>query len=142
MTLAAAATATVRRATAAVRGTAAVISRQGMFAGAVMGSSAYVALRIMRLVSLEVVELLASARRQRSMIPVMRIVAVVDVAIKAVVTVEPGAGSEEHPAHKPIWPIVAVGRAIIRSIVEVAVGADWRHSNVDGNLGRRQGCAA
>ena len=57
MTLAAAAT--VRRATAAVRRTAAVISGQGMFAGAVMGSSAYVALRIMRLVSLEVVELLA-----------------------------------------------------------------------------------
>src|SRR5580700_10899499 len=141
MTLAAAA-ATVRRATAAVRGTAAVISGQGMFAGAVMGSSAYVALRIMRLVSLEVVELLASARRQRSMIPVMRIVAVVDVAIKAVGAVEPGAGSEEHPAHKPIRPIVAVGRAIIRSIVEVPVGAHRRHSNVDGNLGRRQGCAA
>jgi hypothetical protein len=142
MTLATAAAATVRRATAAVRGTAAVISGQGMFAGAVMGSSAYVALRIMRLVSLEVVELLASARRQRSMIPVMRIIAIVDVAIKAVRAVEPGAGSEEHAAHKPIRPIVAVGRTVIRSIVEVAVGADWRHSNTDGNLGWRQGCAA
>ena len=61
MTLAAAAT--VWGATAAMWGTAAVISGQGMFAGAIMGSVAYVALRIMRLVCVEVVELLCPARR-------------------------------------------------------------------------------
>jgi hypothetical protein len=60
MTLAAAAT--VRRATTAVRGATAVISRQGMFITAVMGSVAYVALIIMRLVSLKVIELLCPAR--------------------------------------------------------------------------------
>ena len=113
MTLAAAAT--VWGATAAVWGTAAVISGQGMFAGARMGSVAYVALRIMRLVCLEVVEGLCPARGQRSMVTVTRIIAVVDVAIKAVGAVEPGTGSDEHPAHKPIRPIVAVGRAVIRS---------------------------
>ena len=130
-------------ATAAMRGSAAaVISRQGMFIAAIVGSVAYVALRIMRLVCVEVVELLCPARGQRSMVTMMRIVEVVDVAIEAVRAVEPGAGSKEHPAHKPVRPIVAVGRTVIRSIVEVAVGAYRRHSNVDGNLGWGQGCAA
>jgi hypothetical protein len=139
-----AAAATVRRASTAVRGAAAaaVISRQGMFIAAIVGSVAYVALVIMCLIRLEVVELLCPARGQRSMVTMMRIVAIVDVAIKAVVAVEPGAGSDEHPTRKPIWPVVAVGRAIIRSIVEVAIGTYRRHSNVDGNLGWGQGCAA
>ncbi len=134
---------TTVRCAAAVRGaTAAVISRQGMFIGAIVGSVAWVALGIMRLVSLEVVELLCAARGQRSMVAMMRIIAVVDVAIKAVRTVEPGAGSNKQPAHKPIRPVVAVGRAVIWSVVEVPVGAHRSHSNVDGNLRRSQGCAA
>jgi hypothetical protein len=135
-------TATVRSATA-VRGAATtVVSRQGMFIAAIVGSVAYVALVIMRLICLEVVEGLCPARGHRSMVAVARIKAIVDMAIKAVGAVEPGAGSDEHPARKPIRPIVTVGRAIIRSIVEVAVGAYRRHSNVDGNLGWGQGCAA
>ena len=113
-----------------------------MFITAFVGSVAYVALGIMRLVSLEVVELLCPARGHRSMVAVARIIAIVDVAIKAVGAVEPGAGSDEHPTRKPIRPIVAVGCAIIRSIVEVAVGAYRRHSNVNGNLGWSQSCAA
>jgi hypothetical protein len=141
MTLAAAAT--VRRATTAVRGAATtVISRQGMFITAFVGSVAYVALGIMRLVSLEVVELLCPARGHRSMVAVARIIAIVDVAIKAVGAVEPWAGSNEHPARKPIGSIVAVGRTVIRSIVKVPVRAYRRHSNVDGNLGWGHGCAA
>jgi hypothetical protein len=95
MTLAAA---TVRCATTAVRGAAAVISRQGMFVTAIVGSVAYVALIIMRLVRLEVVEGLCPAPRQRSVVSVARIIAIVHMAIKAVGTVEPGAGSDEYPA--------------------------------------------
>jgi hypothetical protein len=124
----------------AVRGaTAAMISRQGMFIAAIVGSVAYVALGIMRLVSLEVVELRCAAWGQRAMVPMMRIVAIVDVAIEAVRAVEPGPSSNEHPARKPIRPVVTVGRTVIWRVVEVAVGAHRCHSNVDGNLGRRQG---
>jgi len=141
MTLASAAT--VRRATTAVRGAAAtVISGQGMFIAAVVGSVAHVALRIMGLISLEVVELLCPARGHRSMVAVARIIAIVDVAIKAVGAVEPWAGSNEHPARKPIGPIVAVGRAVIRSIVEVAIGAAGFYSNADADLGRPHGRTA
>ena len=75
-----------------------------MFVGAIVGSVAYVALAIMRLVCLEVVELLCPARGQRSMVPVVRIVAIVDMAIKAVRTVEPGTGSNEHPAENQSGP--------------------------------------
>ena len=95
MTLAAA---TVRRATTAVRGAATVISRQGMFVAAIVGSVTYVALVIMRLIRLEMVELLCPARGHRSMVAVARIKAIVDMAIKAVGTVEPGSGSDEYPA--------------------------------------------
>ncbi len=140
MTLAAATP--VRRATTAVRCAAAVISRQGMFVGAIVGSVAYVALAIMRLVCLEVVEGLCPAWGQRSMVAVVRIVAIVDMAIKAVRTVEPGAGADEHPTGKPIRPIVTVGRAIVRRVIKVPVGAYRRHSNVDRNLGWGHGCAA
>jgi hypothetical protein len=76
------------------------------------------------------------------MVSVTRIVAIVDMAIKAVGAVEPGAGADEHATHKPIWPIVTVRRAIIRSIVEIPIRANRRHPNVDGNLGWGHGCAA
>jgi hypothetical protein len=73
------------------------------------------------------------------MITVTRIVAVVDVAVKAVGAVEPGACSDEQPAHKPIRPIVAVGRAVIGGIVEVPIGATGFNANTDGDLGRANG---
>jgi hypothetical protein len=117
-------------------------SWQGMLIAGVMAGVAYVALTIPRLVTLEVVEGLCPPPGQRSMITVMRIIAVVDVAIKAVRAVEPGPSSKKDPAHKPIWAVVAVGRTVIWSVVEVPVGAHRRHSNVDGNLRRRQACAA
>jgi hypothetical protein len=144
------AAATAGRGTTAVRGTAtavrrataAMISRQGMFAGWTVGRVADVAVRVVRLVRLEVVELLCPTRGQRSMIPVVRIIPVVNVAIKAVRAVEPRASSEEHPANKPVRPVVAVGGTVVWGVVEVPVRTHRRYSNVDGNLGRRQGCAA
>jgi hypothetical protein len=132
----------VPAATAVRRATAPAISRQGMFTAGVMASLAYVALSVSRLISLKVVEGLCPPSRQRSTVTMLRIVAVVDVAIKAVTAVEPGAGANKQPAHKPIRPIVAVGRTLIRDVVEVPVGAHRRYSNVDGNLGWCQGCAA
>jgi hypothetical protein len=127
---------------AAVRGAAAMVSGEGMFAAPIMGRVACVALPVPRLVCLEVVELLGPALRDRSSVSVMRIISVVDVAIKAVMTVEPGTSSNEYPASEPIRPIVAVGRTVIWGIVEVPVGAHRRHSNVNGNLSRRDGCGA
>jgi hypothetical protein len=95
------------------------------------------ALTVPRFISTEVVKLLVSAFRYRSVIAVVRIVAVIHVAPEAVRAVEPRSGSDEHAAHEPIGPIVAVGSAVIRRVVEVPIGADWRHANIDAdsNLG-------
>ena len=104
-----------------------------------MASVAYVSSSISRLVSLKVVEALRPALRQRSSVTVMRIKPVVDMSVKAVMTVKPRASSNKHSTHKPIRPVVAVRRTVIGSIVEVPVRTHGRHSDVyaDLNLGLR-----
>ena len=115
------------------------ISGEGVFSLPFMGSVAYVASPIPRFVSPEVVEALRPALRQRSNVTVMRIKAVVDMAVKVAMAVKPGASSKKHSAHKPIGPIVAVRSTVIRGIVEVPVRAHGSRSDVytDRNLGSR-----
>src|SRR5579863_4259429 len=93
------------------------ISGEGMFSLRVMASFAYVASPIPRLVSLEVVEALRPALGHRSGVTVMGVKEVVHMAEEAATAVKPGAGSKKHTAHKPIGPIVAVGRTVIWGIV-------------------------
>jgi hypothetical protein len=109
-----------------------------------MASIAYIASPIPRLITLEVVEGPRSALRQRSGITMMGIKAVVDVAVKAVRTVKPGASSKKHTAHKPIGPIVPIRSTVVWFIVEVAVRAHGSRSDIyaDGHLGWRHRCAA
>jgi len=115
------------------------ISGEGVFSPGFVASIAYVASPIPRLVSLEVVEALRPALRQRSNVTVMRIKAVVDMAEETARPVKPGASSKKHPAHKPIRPIVAVRSTVVWLIVEVPVRTDGSRSDVyaDGNLGWR-----
>jgi len=114
--------------------TTAAETGQGMFAASIMASVAYVALPVPRLVAVEVVELLLTAPWQRSVVAVTRVKAVVDVAVKAVMTMKPGACANKYATVKPIGPIVAVRGTVIRFIVEVPVGAYRRHTDADGNL--------
>jgi len=122
-----------------VNATTASIPRQPMFSASVMGSRAFVALAIARFICVEVVELFLSTTRQRPNVSVMRVKAVIYMAEKAVVAMEPWSGSDKHPADIPVGAIVAVGGAVIRSIVEVTVRAHRRHTDADGNLGRTHG---
>jgi hypothetical protein len=114
-------------------------SRQRVFTLRFMAGVAYVASPIPRLISLEVVEALRPALGQRSNVTVMRIKAVVNMAVKAVTAVKPGAGSNKYPTNKPVGPIVPVRSTVIRSIVEVPVRAHGCHSDIyaDGNLSWR-----
>jgi hypothetical protein len=115
------------------------ISGQRVFPTPFMTCVAYVASPISRLVCPKVIEALRPMLRQRSGVTVVRIKAVVNMAVKAARAVKPGASSEEHPANKPIGPIVAIRRAIVRRIIEVPVRANGSRSNIyaDGNLGLR-----
>jgi hypothetical protein len=110
---------------------------KAVFTTTIMARSAYMTLPIASLICVEVIKLLLSAARKRSTITVMRIIAVVDVAVKTVGTMKPGTSPNKQSSSKPIGPIVTVGSALIGSIVEVPIGAHGRHSNVDGNLGGR-----
>ena len=120
---------------------AAPISGEGVFTARFMAGGTNVALPVARFISLEVVEGPRATLRQRTGVTMMRIIAVVDVAVKAAMAVEPGAGSDKHIAHEPIGPVVAIGSAVVGRIVEVPVGAYGRPANADadGNLGRRVG---
>jgi hypothetical protein len=107
-----------------------------VFAGPIMWRSARVAMFIVRRVCAKTVERVLAAFRQRSMVAVARIVALVDMAIKSMRSVEPGARPDKYPASEPIRTVVAIGCTVIRSIGEVAVGAHWSHPDVDRHLRR------
>jgi hypothetical protein len=123
---------------ATMEAAAAACSGKGMLIVTFVTSRAYVASPIARFVGVEVVELPFAASRNRSVVSVVRVKAVVDVAVEAARTMEPRARAKKHPADEPIWPIVAVWRTIIRSVVKIPIGAHWRHSNADGYLSRRR----
>jgi hypothetical protein len=118
--------------------TAAVVAGEGVFPARIVTGVSNVPTSIARFVALEVVEGFRAAPRERSVIAVTRIVAVVDVAVKAGMAVEPGASSDKHTAIEPIWSVVAVGCAVVGFIVEVAIGAPRRHANTDRDLGRHR----
>ena len=110
-------------------------SWEGMLSACIMAGVAYVALPVAGLIPMEVVEPFLSAPWKRPCVTVMRIEAVVDVAVEAVVAMEPWASAEKYPADKPVGAIVAIGRTVIRSVIKVPIRAHRSHTNADGNLG-------
>jgi hypothetical protein len=120
------------------------ISGEGVFSRPVMARVAYVASPIPRFICMEVVEALRPALRHRSSVTVVRIKAVVNMAVKAARAMKPGTSSKKHPANKPIGTIIAVRSTVIWSVVEIPVRAPGSGSDVyaDRNLGSRHRCAA
>jgi quinol-cytochrome oxidoreductase complex cytochrome b subunit len=115
------------------------ISGKGTFIARIMAGVACVASSVARLIAAEVFEWPVAAIRERPMVTEMGVIAVVDMAVETVRAVEPRARSDKHSTHIPVGPIVAVGRTVIRSIVEVPVRAHGWRPNVyaNGNLGLR-----
>ena len=105
-------------------GSAMALKSGGMFAASVMAGIADVAVPVLRLVSVEMVERLFPAGRIGSVVAVTRIVAVVDMPIKSVRAVEPGAGPDEHPTSKPIRPVVPIRSTVIRRVIVISIGTD------------------
>jgi hypothetical protein len=73
----------------------------------------------------------------------MGVKTIVDMAVEAMGAMKPGASTEEDSTDKPVRPVVAVRRTVIRWIVEVAIRADGSRSNIysDSNLSVRHWCA-
>src|SRR5258707_12179863 len=78
------------------------------------------------LVSVEVIEGLVSTSRKWTPVAVMWIEAVINVAAEVVSAVEPGAGSDEDAAGKPLRSIVPVWGAVVCRIVEEAIRPNRR----------------
>jgi hypothetical protein len=110
-----------------------------VFSAGVMARVAYVPLSIACFIAMEVVERRLAACRQWPVVTVMRVKTIIHVTIETVVPVEPGTRSKENAADKPVGPIVAVGRAVIRRIVEVPVGAGRLDTDTDSDLGWPKG---
>ena len=96
-----------------------------------MVCSPRVALPIPRLVGVEVGERRLSVLRHRSYITVVRIIAIINVAVEAMGTMEPWASADEYPAKEPIGTIVAIGSTGVRRIVKVPVRTHRSHANID-----------
>src|ERR1700758_2530049 len=98
-----------------------------------------VAVSIPHLVSVEVIEGFISTFRMRTSVAVVRIEAIVNVAVEAVRAVEPGADADEHAAVEPLGPIVAIRSAVVWREVVVAIRAHRFWPDIDGDL---RGCGA
>ena len=75
-------------------------------------------------------------------VAMVRVEAVVDMAVEVSGAMEPWSGSDEGAAGEPLGAVVAVGGAAIGLDVVVAVRAGWRDTNgyADLGLGLGRGC--
>ena len=123
--------------TAAAMTTSASISWEGMLTARIVTGGAYVTPSIPRLVAMEVIEGCLPAARQRPVITVMRVVAIINMPVEPTRTVEPGPSSQKHSAGKPVRPVIAVRSAVVRSIVVISVGThgSWSYVYANAYLG-------
>lgn len=77
-----------------------------------------------------------AASGERSPIAIVGIEVVVDVAVKAYRSAEPGARAKEHAARKPLRAVIAEGRALVWRVVEIAIRANRCNSDADRDLRR------
>jgi len=98
--------------------------------------------RLIGLEALEVVwvDLCWAASRQRLIVAMPRIECVVYMAVKAGRTVKPGTCADEHSTVEPLCSVIAVRRAVVRSVIVIAVRTTWFYANADGDLGLRLCC--
>jgi hypothetical protein len=116
---------------ATATGTAAATKSTLMLATRLVPGVADVTLAIASLVAVKVIEGSFAASRHGASVAVVRVVAVVHMAVEATRSMKPRTRSKEHAAGKPIRSIVAIGRAVVRGIVIVSIRAYRGGSNVD-----------
>jgi len=112
-----------------------MVARQRMLsASAVVRRSYDVSMPIVGFIRLEVVELLRTPSRDRPVIPMARVIPVVDMPMEPIMPMEPRSSTDKQTTRKPIRPIVPIWRTIIRRIVEVPIRTFRRNSDPDNNL--------
>jgi hypothetical protein len=114
----------------------------GVAAVLVCGAKVRVAVAVAPFVAFEVlnvigammfIEMLA-AMRILAAPPIVTVEVVVNVPPEVFVAMEPGTRADEDASGKPLWAIVAIRRAIVGRIVEVAIRALGRRPDFDRDL--------
>jgi hypothetical protein len=77
---------------------------------------------------------LVASVRPRAAIAVVWMEMVIDVTAKTFRAMKPRASANEDATDKPLRAVIAVGSAVVRRDIIIAVGADGRDSNVDLHL--------
>jgi hypothetical protein len=75
-----------------------------------------------------------AASREWSAIAEVGIVFMVDVAVETNGAAKPGSCAKEDAACEPLRAIIAKGRALVWSVIEIAIGANRRDSDADCDL--------
>jgi hypothetical protein len=102
-----------------------------------MASGRLVAMDIMHRVPVELCAMLSrmlAAGRQGAVIALSIVEVMIYVPVKVFRPVKPGSRADKNAARKPLWPVVAVWRAIIRGNLVIAIGTNRRLSDTDCNL--------
>jgi hypothetical protein len=103
---------------------------------AAMNVAATIALLVaMKVRGAEIVGRALTTIRYMAVIAMPRIEPVVDRSMEVSRSVEPTARADKDAAPKPLRPIVAIGCAVIRRIVVIAIWAMRLHANSDVDLG-------
>src|ERR1700687_4148391 len=92
-----------------------------------------VAVSFAHLVPVKVIEGLVSMLWIGTVIAMMWIKTVIHMAKEAISAMEPRADSDEDAPVEPLRPVIPVWGAVVWGKVEVAVGANWLHADIDGN---------
>jgi len=114
--------------------TTAALRTSSVLASAIMCCLARMPLPVARLVRLEVIERTISAIWGRSGVSVVRVVAIVNMTVKAATAVKPWSSSDEKAAIEPVGPIVPIRGAVVRSVVIVPIRASGRCADTNHNL--------
>ena len=111
--------------------TTAAVSGQRAFSTAIVARRCdLMTASVAGLIRLEVIESLRTTRGQRSVVSMVRVEAVIHMAMETLPAAEPWPRTDKYPANKPIRPVVPIRGAVVWLVVEIAVRANWRWTDV------------
>jgi hypothetical protein len=90
----------------------------------------HVAAAVTGLIPLEMIKCLRTTSGQRALVSVMRVEAVIHVAMETRRAVEPRSHTEKYAANKPIRPVVPIRSTVIRRVIEISIRTDGRNSDI------------
>jgi hypothetical protein len=74
-----------------------------------------------------------------TMVAVIRMVVIVDIAMEVFGAVKPGAGTDKDAIGKPLRAVITVGSATVRRHIVITVRTSGRDTDADANLGLGSG---